>query len=126
MEDSKTEPRGAPPEADPDAPTRGARPASSRPRPASPASYASQPSNEGPEENYELAQGTRVERYVLLKPLGQGGMGVVYAAYDPDLDRKVALKLLRPDRQAPEGQSSRAWILREAQAMARISHPNVI
>ncbi|MFL5349659.1 MAG: tetratricopeptide repeat protein [Hyalangium sp.] len=126
MEDSKTEPRGAPPEADPDAPTRGARPASSHPRPAPPSSYESQPSDEGSEENYELAQGTRVERYVLLKPLGQGGMGVVYAAYDPDLDRKVALKLLRPDKQTPEGHSARAWMLREAQAMARISHPNVI
>jgi eukaryotic-like serine/threonine-protein kinase len=78
------------------------------------------------EDAYELDRGTRVERYILLKPLGQGGMGVVYAAYDPDLDRKVALKLLRPDKRTPDGNTERAWILREAQAMARISHPNVI
>ena len=54
-------------------------------------------------------------------------MGVVYAAYDPELDRKVAVKLLRAesaerrkDPRAPER------LLREAQAMARLSHPNVI
>jgi tetratricopeptide (TPR) repeat protein/predicted Ser/Thr protein kinase len=75
---------------------------------------------------YALDRGTRVERYILLKPLGQGGMGVVYAAYDPELDRKVALKLLRPDKHTPDGNTERGWMLREAQAMARISHPNVI
>ncbi len=126
MEESKTEPRGPLPEADPDVPTRAARPAASRSRPSAPSASVSQPSDPGAEENYELPRGTRIERYVLLKPLGQGGMGVVYAAYDPELDRKVALKLLRPDKQTPEGHSARAWMLREAQAMARISHSNVI
>jgi tetratricopeptide (TPR) repeat protein/predicted Ser/Thr protein kinase len=125
MEDSKTEPRGGRPEADADVPTREVPPAP-RPQSSRPSSYESQPSDQGSEENYELPRGTRIERYVLLKPLGQGGMGVVYAAYDPDLDRKVALKLLRPDKQTPDGHSARAWMLREAQAMARISHPNVI
>lgn len=126
MEDSKTEPRVPQKSVDPDLPTREARGHASRSRPSPSPSIPSQPTDAGPEESFELERGTPIERYVLLKPLGQGGMGVVYSAYDPDLDRKVALKLLRPDKQTPDGNSSRAWMLREAQAMARISHPNVI
>ncbi|WP_370469457.1 protein kinase domain-containing protein [Corallococcus caeni] len=68
----------------------------------------------------------QVGRFVPLKVLGQGGMGVVYAAYDPDLDRKVALKLLRVKGGHEDLDQGRARLLREAQAMARISHPNVI
>jgi serine/threonine protein kinase/tetratricopeptide (TPR) repeat protein len=72
----------------------------------------------------ELARGTCVGRYLLLEQLGQGGMGVVYRAFDPELDRPVALKLL----QAQEGESGgqRDRLLREAQALARLSHPNVV
>ena len=44
----------------------------------------------------ELPRGAAIGRYLVLSRLGAGGMGVVYAAYDPDLDRKVAIKLLRP------------------------------
>ena len=72
----------------------------------------------------EPARGMEVGRYVILKPVGHGGMGVVYAAYDPDLDRKVALKILRPSRTESDAQA-RARLVREAQAMARVSHPNV-
>ena len=50
-------------------------------------------------------------------------MGVVYAAYDQRLDRRVALKLLR---RAAATTDARARLLREAQALARLSHPNVV
>jgi serine/threonine protein kinase len=66
----------------------------------------------------------RVGRYVLLRKLGEGGMGVVYSAYDQELDRKVALKIIHPERQ--QDPELRTRILREAQALARVSAPNVI
>jgi len=73
-----------------------------------------------------LARGTNLSRYVVLDPVGRGGMGVVYAAYDPELDRKVALKLLRSDLSTSAAGLGRSQLLTEAQAMARLSHPNVI
>jgi serine/threonine protein kinase/tetratricopeptide (TPR) repeat protein len=70
---------------------------------------------------------TRIGRFVVLHRLGSGGMGLVYAAYDAELDRKVAIKLLRP-HVAHSGRATlgQARLLREAQAMARLSHPNVV
>jgi tetratricopeptide (TPR) repeat protein len=72
-----------------------------------------------------LYRGVTVDRYVVLDVLGAGGMGVVYAAYDPELDRRVALKLLRGDL-GPARAEVRARLVREARAMALLSHPNVI
>lgn len=68
------------------------------------------------------AKGNHIGRYVVLGSVGRGAMGVVLAAFDPELDRKIALKLLH------SGSSSdgRARLQREAQALARLSHPNVI
>ena len=71
-----------------------------------------------------LERGTAVGRYIVLGVLGEGGMGVVYSAYDPELDRKVAIKLLQASTGGSGG--DQAWLLREAHAMARLSHPNVI
>ena len=64
----------------------------------------------------------RIGRFAVLRTLGEGGMGRVYSAYDEQLDRRVAIKVLR--REVDE--ASRRRILREAQAMAKLSHPNVI
>ena len=72
-----------------------------------------------------LAVGDYIGRYRVLEVLGAGGMGVVYGAFDPELQRKVALKLVRPEF-AELDLELRARLVREAQAMARIRHPNVI
>ena len=66
-----------------------------------------------------LHKGTSLGRYVLLEKLGSGGMGDVFAAYDPQLDRKVALKLLRPEAVADPDRARR--FLLEAKAAARFS-----
>ena len=71
----------------------------------------------------QLPVGTELGRYVILELRGAGGMGVVYGAYDPKLDRKVALKLVR--RETDDGEAD-ARLLREAQAMAKLAHPNVV
>ncbi|MBX7084064.1 MAG: serine/threonine-protein kinase, partial [Nannocystaceae bacterium] len=70
-------------------------------------------------------RGDLVGRYVVLDKIGSGGMGIVYAAYDPELDRKIALKLIRPGARG-RVDVARARLVREAQAMARLSHPAVV
>jgi serine/threonine protein kinase len=74
-----------------------------------------------------LEAGAMVGRYMILQPVAAGGMGLVYAAYDPKLERKVALKLLRPEWHDP-GRIDESYgrLQREAQALARVSHPNVV
>ena len=76
-------------------------------------------------------RGETVGRYVILGQLGAGGMSVVYSAYDPDLDRKVAIKVLRTDAELAadlesSGGSTGSPLWREAQALAKLSHPNVV
>src|SRR5262252_3011703 len=66
--------------------------------------------------------GDTLGRYRIERTLGEGGMGVVHAAFDPDLERRVALKVLRK----AEGDEARHRLLREARAMARLTHPNVV
>ena len=69
----------------------------------------------------ELVTGAQVGRYEILSCIGRGAFGVVYAAYDPELDRKVALKLLQRRHHDDE-----LRFLREARAMARVSSPHVV
>ncbi|MDA8020434.1 MAG: serine/threonine-protein kinase [Thermoanaerobaculia bacterium] len=71
-----------------------------------------------------LGRGVTIGRYLVLEPLGQGGMGSVYSAFDPELDRTVALKIVRADLQRSE--SARARLVREARSAARLSHPCLV
>lgn len=61
-------------------------------------------------------------RYALLERVGVGGMGEVWSAYDPELGRRVAIKILKPNLGAPTAPQR---LIREAQAMAQLNHPNV-
>jgi len=71
----------------------------------------------------ELAAGAKIGRYAIVQLLGSGGMGVVYSARDTELARDVALKIVRP--RADVG-LMQARLRREAKAMARLSHSNVV
>jgi hypothetical protein len=71
----------------------------------------------------ELGAGAKVGRYRLVERIGRGGFGVVYRAVDTELARDVALKLLRRSRRSPEAE---ARLLKEAQAMAKLKHANVV
>ena len=73
-----------------------------------------------------LRAGDLVGRYVIEDRLGAGGMGVVYAAVDSELRRRVALKLLRPTGTGELVRRGSERLRREAQALAALSHPNVV
>ena len=68
------------------------------------------------------AKPRKVGRYELEDQLGAGAMGVVYAAFDPMLQRRVAIKLMHPE----VGENGPARMLREARALAQLQHPNVV
>ncbi len=91
--------------------------------PASPALASTVLPTDAPPPS-DLQRGALVGRYVVLARIGQGGMGVVYSAYDPELDRKIALKLWLAGGERGGGAQLR--LLREAQAMAKLSHPAVV
>ncbi|MDP1915015.1 MAG: protein kinase [Myxococcales bacterium] len=74
-----------------------------------------------PEPARPLLRGSSLGRYLILEQVGSGGMGAVYGAYDAELDRRVALKLLHQSG----GEQHRARLVQEARAMARLNHPNV-
>ncbi len=102
-------------------PPRPASTTESPERQASPAVSATVREEPAPER---LNRGDLVGRYVVLERLGEGGMGVVYSAYDPELDRRLAIKVVRPS--AAGAGMEQARLLREAQALGRLKHPNVI
>ena len=66
----------------------------------------------------------RLDRFRVLKLLGEGGMGMVFLADDPDLDRRVALKVMKPE--AARDEQGRKRFLREARAAAAVEHDNVV
>jgi tetratricopeptide (TPR) repeat protein len=98
---------------------------------SSAATTLSEPAGTPPADGVPISRGTSVGRYVVLSTIGAGGMGIVFKAYDPELDRKVALKIVRADRpsEGPDGRgpgAGQARLVREAKVMARLSHPNVV
>ena len=66
---------------------------------------------------------SQVDRFIIREPLGEGGYGQVFRAYDPHLDRDVALKVLKPNRL---GEKALERFYREARAAARLDHPNIV
>jgi len=72
-------------------------------------------------ETQRLVAGESLGRYVVIELLGAGGMGEVYAAYDPKLDRRIAIKLMNLD-----GASDAARLEKEGRALARVTHSNVV
>ena len=79
---------------------------------------------EADEDDATEDEAPSVGRYEIRDRLGAGGMGIVYRAHDPDLDRPVAVKLLHHDTSTDD--KARARMLREARSLAKLSHPNVI
>ncbi|MEM9456856.1 MAG: serine/threonine-protein kinase [Myxococcota bacterium] len=75
-------------------------------------------------ERHAVLRSERIGRFVVLRELGAGGMGVVYSAFDEALGRRVAVKLLFASRATDN--NARRRLEREAQALARLSHPNVV
>ncbi len=74
-----------------------------------------------------LPAGSTLGRYVIENLAGEGGMGVVYVAHDPELDRQVALKVLHPShRDDGDDAVKHKRLLREARALAKLAHPNVV
>jgi len=81
----------------------------------------------GAREAPEVAPSACIGRYRVLEHLGEGGMGTVLAAYDPELDRRIALKVLRArPGDARDREDLQRRLQREAQAMAKLAHPNVV
>jgi len=77
-------------------------------------------------EPVESEARTRIGRYLVLDVVGHGAMGIVYAAYDPELDRRIAVKLVRVPPGETEEPRWQARLVTEGRALAAVSHPNVL
>ena len=86
---------------------------------AAPVGFLASPLEAVPQDE-PFAGSSRLGRYYVLQKIAEGGMGLVYVGYDDALHRRVALKILR------RGVVVREWLLREGQALGRLSHPNVV
>lgn len=88
------------------------------------APLSTEPSKSHGLEDAGVHQGTVIGRYLVVQRVGSGGAGAVYAAYDTQLDRRVALKLLHP----LDADDDVAWrrLVREARLLGKLSHPNVV
>ncbi len=85
------------------------------------------PLSESEEINLVAQEGTTIGRYKIIRSIGRGGMGVVYLARDPNLDRLVAIKLVKPSLQGDErAEHFERRLMREARAMAKLNHRNVL
>src|SRR5579871_1234898 len=80
--------------------------------------------NSGHHPNISPTNGGLVAHYRIVRKLGQGGMSIVYEAFDEKLKRPVAIKVLHPF--LAEGEEYRLRFLREAEAVARLTHPNIV
>ncbi|PRQ03455.1 Serine/threonine-protein kinase PK-1 [Enhygromyxa salina] len=85
-----------------------------------------EPDDGSPSRPDWLTRGQTIGRYRVIECLGVGGMGVIYSAWDPELDRKLAIKIVRGRDGSLGSPRGRARLLREGQALARLRHPNVI
>lgn len=79
------------------------------------------------ESDGSIPTGATIGRYVVQGFIARSAMSEVYVAYDPELDRKLAIKLLHAEPSSGPVEGGRnAWLMREAQAIAKLSHPNVV
>src|SRR5688572_11792097 len=81
--------------------------------------------NKGMDHKATKNSPSQIGRYEIRKNIGEGGMGKVYLAYDPFLDREVALKLLAIGK-TPSAEESIERFKREARATAKLQHPHIV